>query len=77
MPKRMRYRFLTQVLAGPWRQTAAEAVADAIDAGQAVKIDEGGEGFRWLVIGAIQAADPNDVRTRNGRVRSLNEGRRG
>ena len=75
MPERMRYRYLTSVLAGPWRQTAAEAIADAIEAHQAIKVEEG-EGFRWVVTGAIQAADPDDIRTRNGRARSLDEGRR-
>ena len=44
---------MTSRLVGPWRSTAAEAITDAIRAGQATSTDEGRD-YRWIINGAIQ-----------------------
>ena len=58
-----RYRYRTNVLLGPWRDTAEEAVADALRANQARPEGTVGD-ILWLVAGRIEAADqarPEDL----------------
>lgn len=54
-----RYRYRTAVLLGPWRNSAGDAEADAVDAGQALR--EADNRLRWRVPGRIEvAADEED-----------------
>lgn len=48
-----RYRYRTAVLVGPWRDSDAEAMRDAANAGQIV-FEEGTSNFRWVVPGQIE-----------------------
>jgi hypothetical protein len=47
------FRYRTATLLGPWRATAEAAATDAIRAKQARR-DEEGEGWHWVVPGAIE-----------------------
>jgi hypothetical protein len=49
-----RYRYRTTVLAGPWRETEAEAANDAVRARQAIADVDQLSGFRWIVPGTIE-----------------------
>lgn len=46
-----RYRYRTEALAGPWRESAERALGDAVKARQA-RAD--GRAFEWLVRGWIE-----------------------
>lgn len=48
----MLYRYCTAALAGPWRDTPREALADALNAGQA-RYDLSGKNIE-LVVGRIE-----------------------
>ena len=48
-----RFRYRTATLLGPWRETEAAAVRDAIRAKQARRNEEG-EGWHWVVPGSIE-----------------------
>lgn len=47
------FRYRTKTLLGPWRTNEDAAVQDAIRAKQARR-DEEGEGWHWVVPGAIE-----------------------
>ena len=47
-----RYRYRTQVLAGPWRDSPDLALADAVRARQ-VRYEDAGD-VRWIVPGVIE-----------------------
>ena len=47
------FRYRTQTLLGPWRNSADAAVQDAIRAKQARR-DEEGAGWHWVVPGSIE-----------------------
>jgi hypothetical protein len=49
-----RYRYRTPVLTGPWRQSRAAALADAVAANQAKADPAAPGGVRWLVPGEIE-----------------------
>lgn len=49
-----RYRYRTPVLMGPWRDSRAAALRDAIGAKQATADDGQPGGVRWLVPGEIE-----------------------
>ena len=50
------YRYRTEAFVGPWRDNEAEAISDAIRAGQAEPAEGEGVGFRWRVDGNIETA---------------------
>lgn len=53
------YRYRTRALVGPWRETRARAMADALHAGQ-VRRDEGDRHkLLWLVEGRIEERSPD------------------
>jgi len=52
--RKLRFRYRTATLVGPWRDSIADAVEDAIRAGQAAP-DEA-QGLRWLVPGRIDCS---------------------
>jgi hypothetical protein len=53
------YRYRTKALVGPWRETRARAMADALRAGQ-IRHDEGDRRkFVWLVEGRIEERRPD------------------
>jgi len=53
------YRYHTKALVGPWRETRARAMADALHAGQ-IRRDEGGRHkLVWLVEGRIEERSPD------------------
>jgi hypothetical protein len=52
------YRYRTKALVGPWRETRARAMADALHAGQ-IRRDEGDRHVLvWLVEGRIEKRSP-------------------
>jgi hypothetical protein len=52
------YRYRTKALFGPWRDTRAQAMADALHAGQ-IRRDEGDrQKLVWLVEGRIEERRP-------------------
>jgi hypothetical protein len=61
------YRYRTAVLTGPWRDSHASAMADAVRAKQAVAEGEDTEHARWLVPGRIEerVTDERPTRARN------------
>ena len=53
------YRYRTRALVGPWRETRARAMADALHAGQ-IRRDEGDrQKLVWLVEGRIEERSPD------------------
>ena len=59
------YRYRTKALVGPWRETHARAIADALHAGQ-IRRDEGDRHVLvWLVEGRIEERSPGPP-TRGG-----------
>ena len=52
-----RYRYRTEALVGPWRETRREAEADAVAAGQAVFAAHPDTPLTWRVLGDIEAKD--------------------
>lgn len=50
------YRYRTEAFVGPWRDNEAEAISDAIRAGQAEPAEGEPAGFRWRVNGNIETA---------------------
>lgn len=53
------YRYRTQVLVGPWRKTARQAVLDAVHARQARRDEQNRQMVRWLVPGRIEEIEAN------------------
>lgn len=51
---RQRFRYRTNVLTGPWRETFDRAVEDAARAGQILFDQEQRSEFRWVVPGKIE-----------------------
>ena len=51
-----RYRYRTPVLTGPWRDSRAAALRDAVSAHQARTEETAPGGVRWLVPGGIEEA---------------------
>ena len=49
-----RYRYRTPALTGPWRESNADAVGDAVKAKQAQYDDSAPEGVKWIVPGEIE-----------------------
>jgi hypothetical protein len=50
----IRYRYRTPVLTGPWRDSRAAALRDAVGAKQARIDDSFPDGVHWLVPGEIE-----------------------
>jgi hypothetical protein len=50
-----RWRYRTQVLAGPWRRTTEQAAEDAIAQGQALRDEAQPHCLWWRVPGRIEA----------------------
>lgn len=50
-----RWRYRTQVLAGPWRRTTEQAAEDAIAQRQALRDETQPHGLLWRVPGWIEA----------------------
>lgn len=51
-----RYRYRTNVLVGPWRDTLEGAAADAVRSRQA-RFEEGCAELLWIVPGRIESTD--------------------
>jgi hypothetical protein len=49
-----RFRYRTETLVGPWRETRLEAETDAVCAGQAMFAGETRERIEWRVTGGIE-----------------------
>ena len=49
-----RYRYRTPVLTGPWRDTHADALRDAVNAKQARPDEDEPSGVKWIVPGEIE-----------------------
>ena len=52
------YRYRTKALVGPWRKTRAQAMADALHAGQARRDERDRHNLLWLVEGRIEERRP-------------------
>ena len=52
-----RYRYRTEALIGPWRETRRQAESDAVVAGQAVFAAHPDGALVWRVLGDIEAKD--------------------
>jgi hypothetical protein len=48
------YRYRTKALVGPWRRTRAQAMADALNAGQVRRDERDRDNLLWLVEGRIE-----------------------
>jgi hypothetical protein len=60
-----RYRYRTQALVGPWRESLEDAAKDAARAGQLV-FEGSDSAMRWMVAGEIEEAldrPPPKIRT--------------
>jgi hypothetical protein len=55
------YRYRTKALVGPWRRTPAQAMADALNAGQVRRDERDRHKLRWLVDGRIEERRPDPV----------------
>lgn len=53
------YRYRTKALVGPWRQTRARAMADALHAGQVRRDERDRHELRWMVEGRIEERRPD------------------
>jgi hypothetical protein len=53
------YRYRTKALVGPWRSTPAQAMADALNAGQVRRDERDRHNLLWLVEGRIEERKPN------------------
>jgi hypothetical protein len=62
------YRYRTKALVGPWRRTIAQAMADALDAGQVRRDERDRDNLIWLVEGGIEERRP-DPRAVSGKAR--------
>ena len=64
-----KYRYRTPVLTGPWRDSRAQALRDAVAASQAREDPNEPFGVRWLVPGEIEeeAEEPPRAAGANGR----------
>ena len=58
-----RYRYRTSVLVGSWRGTRERAIEDAINAKQAVREADSGNGLEWVVPGSIEEAEGEQSRS--------------
>jgi hypothetical protein len=52
------YRYRTRALVGPWRRTPAQAMADALHAGQVRRDERDRHNLLWLVDGEIEERGP-------------------
>jgi hypothetical protein len=52
------YRYRTKALVGPWRRTPAQAMADALNAGQVRRDERDRHNLLWLVEGEIEKRIP-------------------
>ena len=52
-----RFRYRTEALIGPWRETRKDAEGDAVAAGQAVFAAHPDGPLVWRVLGDIEAQD--------------------
>lgn len=52
------YRYRTKALVGPWRRTTAQAMADALHAGQVRRDERDRHNLLWLVEGRIEQRRP-------------------
>jgi hypothetical protein len=52
------YRYRTKALVGPWRGTRAQAMADALQAGQLRRDERDRHELLWLVDGRIEERRP-------------------
>ena len=50
-----RYRYRTETLIGPWRETRLQAETDAVAARQAMYAGETRDRIVWRVVGKIEA----------------------
>lgn len=55
-----RYRYRTQTLVGPWRDSRLKAETDAVAAGQAELAGRHGQQFVWRVPGEIEVSGEPD-----------------
>ncbi|HVQ10187.1 MAG TPA: hypothetical protein VMS43_17340 [Allosphingosinicella sp.] len=53
------YRYRTKALVGPWRRTRAQALADALHAGQVRRDERDRHELRWMVEGRIEERRPD------------------
>jgi hypothetical protein len=53
------YRYRTKALVGPWRETRARAMADALHAGQVRRDESDRHKLLWLVEGRIEERSPD------------------
>lgn len=53
------YRYRTRALVGPWRRTRAQAMADALHAGQLRRDERDRHELLWLVEGGIEERKPD------------------
>jgi len=53
------YRYRTAALVGPWRETRAQATADALHAGQMRRDECDPHELRWMVEGRIEERRPD------------------
>jgi hypothetical protein len=63
------YRYRTAALVGPWRETRAQATADALQAGQVRRDECQPHELRWMVEGRIE--ERNADRPAAGRARRV------
>ncbi|MEA3011813.1 MAG: hypothetical protein QOD42_358 [Sphingomonadales bacterium] len=61
------YRYRTKALVGPWRQNRAQAMADALHAGQARSDECDRESLLWRVEGRIEERIPKPRAAAEGR----------
>lgn len=64
------YRYRTKALVGPWRRTPAQAMADALNAGQVRRDERDRHNLLWLVEGRIEERQANSP-TAGSRARRL------
>lgn len=55
------YRYRTKALVGPWRRTHAQAMADALHAGQIRRDERDRQELLWLVEGRIEERSPRPL----------------
>jgi hypothetical protein len=59
-----RYRYRTPALTGPWRESRALALDDAVKAKQAQADEDRPERIRWIVPGEIEERGSEDAPSR-------------
>jgi hypothetical protein len=58
-----RYRYRTPALTGPWRDSEADAVRDAVNAKQANYDEDQPSGVKWIVPGEIEVRNNEQAAT--------------